>query len=83
MIIINLIIDISRLCYKITIKYWQKYRILSYTRVKPRSRRPPKKICIFYAPQFFSGQNRKKVHKLREQIRYLQENLMWFFLEIK
>jgi heme A synthase len=29
------------------------------------------KILIFYAPRYFSGQNRKKVHKLREQIRYL------------
>jgi hypothetical protein len=30
-----------------------------------------KKIRIFYAPQFFSGQNRKKVRKLRQQIRYI------------
>ena len=36
------------------------YRILSYTRIKPRSRPPQKKIRIFYAPRFFSGQNRKK-----------------------
>ena len=28
-----------------------------------------KKIRIFYAPRFFSGQNRKKVRKLCEQIR--------------
>jgi len=27
-----------------------------------------KKIRIFYAPWFFSGQNRKNVHKLHEQI---------------
>jgi hypothetical protein len=30
-----------------------------------------KKIRIFYASRFFSGQNKKKVRKLREQIRYL------------
>jgi hypothetical protein len=60
MFIINLIIDKSRLCYKITIKYWQKYCILNYTRIKPRSRPPQKKIHIFYAPRFFSGQNKKK-----------------------
>ena len=72
MIIINLIIDKSRLCHKITIKYWQKYRILNYTTIKPRSRPPQKKIRIFYAPRFFSGQNTlKKVLKLREQIRYM------------
>jgi len=34
--------------------------ILNYTRIKPRSRLPQKKIRIFYAPRFFSGQNRKK-----------------------
>jgi hypothetical protein len=28
-------------------------------------------MSIFYAPRFFSGQNRKKGRKLREQIRYL------------
>ena len=37
------------------------YRILNYTRIKPRSRPPQKKkIRIFYALRFFSGQNRKK-----------------------
>ena len=36
------------------------YRILSYTRIKPRSRHPQKNIRIFYAPRFFSGQNKKK-----------------------
>src|SRR5215510_1671044 len=36
------------------------YRILNYTRIKPRSRPPHKKIRIFYAPPFFSGQTRKK-----------------------
>ena len=36
------------------------YCILNYTRIKPRSRPPQKKIRIFYAPRFFSGQNRKK-----------------------
>ena len=36
------------------------YGILNYTRIKPRSRPPQKKILIFYTPRFFSGQNRKK-----------------------
>ena len=59
-IIINLIIDKSIFCYKITINIDKVYRILNYTRIKPRSRPPQKKIWIFYAPRFFSGQNRKK-----------------------
>ena len=75
MIIINLITDKSRLCYKITINIDKTYRILSYTRIKPRSK-PPQKIRIFYAPRFFSGQNRKKkARKLREQIRYYERVL--------
>ena len=60
MIIINLIIDKSRVCYKITIKFDKTYRILNYTKIKPRSRPPQKKNPIFYAPRFFSGQNRKE-----------------------
>jgi hypothetical protein len=36
------------------------YRIVNCTRIKPRSRPPQKKIPIFYAPRFFSSQNRKK-----------------------
>src|SRR5215467_12697100 len=36
------------------------YRTLNYTRIKRRSRPPQKKIRIFYAPRFFSGQTRKK-----------------------
>ena len=32
----------------------------NYTRIKPRSRPPQKKIRIFYALRFFSGQNWKK-----------------------
>jgi hypothetical protein len=59
MIVMNVTIDKSRLFYKITIKYWQNLPILNYTRIKPRSK-PPKKIRIFYAPRFFSGQTRKK-----------------------
>ena len=35
------------------------YCILNYTRIKPRSRPPQKKFRIFYAPRFFSSQNRK------------------------
>ena len=41
--------------------------ILNKTQIKTST----KKIRIFYAPRFFSGQNRKKVRKLREQIRYI------------
>ena len=37
---------------------------------KTQIRLPSKKIRIFYAPRIFSRQNRKKVRKLREQIRY-------------
>jgi len=37
----------------------------------PDQDRHKKKIRIFYAPRFFSGQNRKKVHKLLEKIRYI------------
>ena len=51
------------------------YRILNYTKINPRSRPPQKKIRIFYAPRFFSGENRKKVRKLREQIRYMARPL--------
>ena len=60
MIIINLIIDKSRLFYKITIKYWQNVTYSQlYYRIKPRSRPPQNKIRIFYAPRFFSSQNKK------------------------
>jgi hypothetical protein len=58
---------------KLQQKIDKTYRILNYTRIKPRSRPPQKEIRIFYAPRFFSGQNReKKVRKLREQIRYFK-----------
>jgi len=36
------------------------YRILNYTRIKPRSRPPHKKSAYFTHPRFFSGQNRIK-----------------------
>ena len=78
MIIINLIIDKSRLCYKITIKYWQNvpYSQLYYNKTQIKT--SEKKIRIFYAPRFFSGQNRKKkVRKLREQIRYVPPQEGW------
>ena len=35
-------------------------KILRKRTVKPRSRPPQKKIRIYYAPRFFSGQNKKK-----------------------
>ena len=59
-IIINVIIDKSRLCYKITIKYWQKvlYSQLYYN--KSQIKTSTKKIRMFYTPRFFSGQNKKK-----------------------
>ena len=59
MIIINLIIDKSRLCDKITIKYWQKYRILNYTRIKPKSRTPQKKSAYFAHPDFSAAKIEK------------------------
>jgi hypothetical protein len=43
MIIINLIIDKSRLCYEITITIDKTYRILTYTKIKPKTRPPHKK----------------------------------------
>jgi hypothetical protein len=54
-IIINLIIDKSRSRYKITIKYWQKYCILNYTRIKPRSRPPQKKKSAYFTHPDFSA----------------------------
>ena len=60
MIIINLIIDKSRLCYKITIKYWQNVPYSQLYWSKTQIKTSTKKIRIFYAPRFFSGQNRKK-----------------------
>ena len=50
MIIINLIIDKSTLCYKITIN--KTYHILNYTRIKPRSRPPQKKSAYVAHPDF-------------------------------
>ena len=60
MIIINLIIDKSRLCYKITIKYWQNVPYSQLYSNKTQIKTSTKKIRIFYASRFFSGQNRKK-----------------------
>ena len=72
MIIINLIIDKSRLCYKITIKYDKTYHILNYTRIKPRSRSPQKKKSAYFTDSDFSTVKiEKKVRKLRQQIRYI------------
>ena len=49
----------------------KKYRILNYTRIKPRSRPPHKKNPhILRGPNFLSDKIEKKVRKLREQIRY-------------
>jgi len=45
------------------------YRILNYTRIKPRSRPAQKKSAYFTHPDF-SGAKIKKVLKLRKQIRY-------------
>jgi hypothetical protein len=69
MIIINLIIDKSRLCYKITIKYWQNilYSQLysNKTLIKTSTKKNPHILCtlIFQRPK-------KKRRKLREQIQY-------------
>ena len=59
-IIIKLIIDKSRLRYKIIKKYWQKYSNLNYTRIKPRSRRPQKKSAYFTHPDFSAAKIEKK-----------------------
>ena len=75
MIIINSIIDKSRLCYKITIKYWQKYRILNYTRIKPRSRPPQKKKSAYFThPDFVAKINKSgqitRANTVSARIRY-------------
>jgi hypothetical protein len=63
MIIINVIIDKSRLFYKIKIKNIDEtYRILNYTRIKPRSRPPQKKKkpAHFTHPDFSEAKLEKK-----------------------
>ena len=49
------------------------YRILNYTRIKPRSRPPQKekKSAYFTHPDFSAAKIEKKVRKLREQIQYI------------
>jgi hypothetical protein len=47
------------------------YRILNYTRIKPRSRQPPKKSAYFTHPDFLAAKIEKNVRQLRKQIRYL------------
>jgi len=56
MIIINLIIDKSRLCYKINNKILTKRTVFSII----LEQNPDQDLRIFYEPRFFSGQNRKK-----------------------
>ena len=60
MIIINLIIDKPRLCYKITIKYRQNVLYSQVFYNKTQIKTSTKKIRIFCAPRFFGVQNRKK-----------------------
>jgi hypothetical protein len=60
MIIINLIIDKSRLCYKITVKYWQNvlYSQLYYN--KPQIKTSTKKSAYFTHPDFSAAKIEKK-----------------------
>src|SRR5215475_6731853 len=58
--ILNTVLQHCCLSLKILTNIDKTYRILNYTKIKPRSRPPQKKIRIFYAPRFFSGQTRKK-----------------------
>jgi hypothetical protein len=44
------------------------YRILNYTRIKPRSRPVQKKSAYFTHPDFSAAKIEKKMPKLREQI---------------
>jgi hypothetical protein len=47
------------------------YRILNYTRIKPRLRPPQKKQSAYFMhPEFSAAKIEKKVRKLCEQIRY-------------
>jgi hypothetical protein len=56
------------------------YCILNYTRIKPRSRSPQKKSVYFTDPDFSAAKIKKRVRKLREQIRYLNlENSSFLF----
>ena len=68
MIIINLIIDKSRLYYKITIKYWQNVLYSQLYWNKTQIKTSTKKIRIL-SPPIFQRPKYKKVRKLREQIR--------------
>jgi hypothetical protein len=60
MIIINVIIDKSRLFYKIKLNIDKTYRILNYTGIKPRSRPPQKKSAYFTHPDFSAAKLEKK-----------------------
>jgi hypothetical protein len=69
MIIINLIIDKSRLCYKIKIKYWQNILYSQLYWNKTQIKTSTKKSAYSTHPDFSAGKIEKKVRKLREQIR--------------
>jgi len=53
-------------------------RILNYTRIKPRPRPPQKKNPQILRTPIFQQQNRKKVRKLCEQIRYVLTGILRF-----
>ena len=55
------------------------YRILNYTRIKPRSRPPPKKKNPhILRTRFFSGQNRKK-----KSAQIMRANMVVYNVNIK
>ena len=64
MIIINLIIDKSSLLQNYN-KIFTKRTVFSIILQQNRDQNLHKKIRIFYAPQFFKGQNRKSVQITR------------------
>jgi len=55
MIIINLIIDKSRLCYKITIKYWQNVPYSQLHKNKTQIKTSTKKSAYFTHPDFLAA----------------------------
>jgi hypothetical protein len=60
MIIINLIIDKSILCYKITIKYWQNVPYSQLCQNKTPIKNPQKKSAYFTHPDFSGAKIEKK-----------------------
>src|SRR5215475_2813999 len=65
--ILNTVLQHCCLSLKMLTNIDKTYRILNYTRIKPRSRPPQnKKSAYFTHPDFSAAKLKKKVRKLRE-----------------